>query len=170
MHPVLIVLLMMGVLIVQSTVLQVPPFSFVAPNIVLVMLLFVSLMRGPIFALYVGLSIGLIQDILFGTFLGPYAFTYATVGYFAGMTYGTYWTRQLVTAILVMLGYTFLAEMMLYGIVRLFGFAHLDLMVAVTHGVRMMIWNGIFALLLYSPSVRLLGTDRRKGGLADESL
>jgi rod shape-determining protein MreD len=169
MHPVWIVLSMMGVLVVQSTVLQVPPFSFVAPNIVLVMLLFVALMRGPIFALYVGLAIGLIQDILFGTFMGPYAFTYATIGYFAGMTYRTFWTRQLLTAILVILGYTFLSEMMLYGIVRLFGYAHLDLMVAITHALRLMIWNGVFALLLYSPSIRLLGTDRRSS-LTDESL
>jgi rod shape-determining protein MreD len=166
MHPALILLSMFGMLVVQSTVLQVQPFSFVAPNLVLVMLLFVSLMRGPIFALYVGLAVGLMQDILFGTYLGSYAFTYAAIAYFAGMTYRTYWTRQLVMVVMIMIGYSFLAELTLYGLMRLFGYAHIGLMAAVNYAVRMMIWNGIFALLLYSPSVRLLGWDRR--GLKDD--
>jgi len=169
MHPVLILLTMMGMLVIQSTVLQVQPFSFVAPNICFVMLLYVSLLRGPMLSLYVGLIIGLIQDVLFGTYLGPNAFTYAAIGYFAGATFRTYWARQLIVVILIVLGYTFVQEVTLYGLSRLFGYAHADLTAALMHAVQMMIWNGILALLLYSPSVRLLGTDRR-GGLSDESL
>jgi rod shape-determining protein MreD len=160
---------MMGMLIIQSTVLQVQPFSIIAPNITLVMLLYVSMMRGPLLALYIGLTIGLIQDILFGTYLGLHAFTYAAFGYFAGTTFRSYWARSLVMIILVIIGYTFLSEMTLYGLSRLFGYAHVDLMAAVTHAVRMMIWNGILALLLYSPSVRLLGSERRSP-LVDETL
>jgi rod shape-determining protein MreD len=169
MHPVWIFLTMMGMLIIQSTVLQVQPFSFVAPNIVLVMLLYVSLMRGPMLALYTGLTVGLVQDILFGTYLGPHAFTYALIGYFAGSTFRSYWARQLIMVTLIVIGYTFLQELTVYGLNRLFGFQRVDFMAAVTHCVRMMIWNGIFALILYVPSVKLLASDRRSG-LADEAL
>ncbi|ARU63280.1 rod shape-determining protein MreD [Tumebacillus avium] len=169
MHPLLILLTLMGALVVQSTVLQVQPFSFIAPNLIVVFLLYVSMMRGSLTALYCGLLIGLIQDILFGTYLGLYAYTFATVGYFAGMTFRSYWTRQLVMVILIMLGYSFLAELTAYGLSRLFGYAHVDLMAAVTHTVRIMIWNGIFALLLYVPSVKLLATERNRS-LAEESL
>lgn len=164
-----IVLTMMGMLIIQSTILQVQPFSFIAPNIVLVMLLYVSLMRGPMLALYTGLTIGLVQDVLFGTYLGPHAFTYALIGYFAGSTFRSYWARQLIMVVLIVIGYTFLQEMTLYGLTRLFGFQNVEIMAALTYSVRMMIWNGIFTLILYVPSVKLLGTDRRNT-LADESL
>jgi len=166
MHPILIMLTMMGMMVIQSTVLQVQPFSFVAPNICFVMLLFVSVNRGPMTALYIGLATGLIQDILFGTYLGPNAFTYAAIGYFAGATFRGYWARNLVIVVLIMLGYTVLQELTLYGLSRLFGYAHADLTAAFTHALRMMIWNGILALLLYTPSMRLLGTERR--GLSDE--
>jgi len=168
MHPILIWLTMMGMLVIQSTVLQVQPFSFVAPNICLVMLLYVSLIRGPLQALFIGLTFGLCQDVLFGTYLGPNAFTYAAIGYFAGSTFRTYWARQLITVILVVLAYTFVHEITLYGLSRLFGASHVSLMAAVTYAMRMMIWNGIFALLLYSPSMKLLGNERRS--MADESL
>jgi rod shape-determining protein MreD len=168
MHPALILLTMMGMLVIQSTVLQVQPFSFVAPNIVLVMLLYVALMRGPMLALYLGLTVGLLQDVLFGTYLGPCGFTFAAIGYFAGETFRSYWARQLIMVTLIVLAYTFFYEMTLYGLSALFGFAHVNPMTAVAHSVRMMIWNGIFALLLYSPSVKWLGSERRS--LADEAL
>jgi rod shape-determining protein MreD len=168
MHPAWIVLTMMGMLVIQSTLFQVQPFSYAEPNIVLVMLLYVSLLRGPMLALYTGLTIGLIQDVLFGTYLGPHAFTYALICYFAGSTFRSYWARQLIMVILIVIGYTFLQEMTLYGLARLFGFQHVDFMPALTHAVSIMIWNGIMALILYVPSVRLLASERR--GLADESL
>jgi rod shape-determining protein MreD len=170
MHPVLILLTMMVALVIQSTVLQVQPFSFITPNLVLVLLLYVSMMRGSLTALYTGLLIGLTQDILFGTYLGLYAYTYATIGYFAGTTFRTYWSRQLVMAILIMLGYSFLAELTAYGLSRLFGYAHVGLMAAVTHTIRIVIWNGILALLLYVPTVRLLATERSRNSMAEESL
>lgn len=169
MHLVLILLTMMVALIIQSTVLQVQPFSFVAPNLVMVLLLYVAMLRGSLVALYSGLVIGLIQDVLFGSYLGLYAYTYASVGYFAGMTFRTYWSRQLVMAVLIMLGYSFVADLAAYGLSRLFGYAHVDLLAAVTHTVRIMIWNGILALLLYVPSLRLLGTERSRK-LPEESL
>lgn len=168
MHPAWILLTMMGMLVIQSTVLQVQPFSYAEPNIVFVMLLYVSLARGPMVSLYIGLTIGLIQDILFGTFLGPHAFTYALICYFAGSTFRSYWARQLVRVILVVIAYTLLQEMMLYGLARLFGFQHVEFMPALTHMLSIMIWNGIMALVLYVPSMRLLSFERRS--LADESL
>lgn len=168
MHPAWILLTMMGMLVLQSTVLQVQPFTFIAPNIPFVMLMFVALMRGPLFALYIGVGIGLLQDVLYGTYLGMHAFTYAAMGYFAGTTFQSYWTRQFMVVILIILGYTVLSELTSYGLSRLFGQGHYDMMSAFLHAVRMMIWNGIFGLLLYSPSVRLLATERR--GLSEESL
>ncbi|HEU4965147.1 MAG TPA: rod shape-determining protein MreD [Bacilli bacterium] len=169
MRPVWILLTMMGMLIIQSTVLQVQPFTFIAPNIPFVMLLFVALKRGPLYALYIGLCIGLLQDVLYGTYLGMHAFTYATIGYFAGTTFRSYWTRQFMVVVLIILGYTFLSELTAYGLSRLFGQGHYDLTSAMLQGVRMMIWNGIFALLLYSPSVRLLD-DERRSGRTEESI
>ncbi|MGZ4031400.1 MAG: rod shape-determining protein MreD [Tumebacillaceae bacterium] len=168
MNPILMMLTMMGMLVIQSTLFQVQPFSFVAPNICLVMLLFISLMRGSMLALYIGLIIGLIQDVLFGTFIGLHGFTFAVVGYFAGMTFRSYWTRSFVMVLLIILGFTLLHEITEYSLSQLFGHGHVDLMAAVTHALRMMIWNGILSLLLYSPSVRLLGRERR--GLADDAL
>lgn len=169
MNPILIVLTLMGMLVIQSTVFQVQPFSFVAPNISLVMLLFVALMRGPMLALYSGLIIGLIQDVLFGTFIGLHGFTYAVVGYFAGLAFRSYWTRSFVMVLLIILGFTFVHEITEYSLTQLFGHGHVDLMAVVTHALRMMIWNGILSLLLYTPSVRLLGRERRSHS-ADDTL
>lgn len=71
-------------LVIESTLLRLPGIAAYAPNLVIIGIVMTSMLRGSSLALLFGLSIGFIQDINFGAFLGETAFAYAVVGYLSG--------------------------------------------------------------------------------------
>ena len=70
-------------LILQATVLTLPQIVAYAPNLVLIGVIMLGLLRPPRYALIFGAAIGLVEDINYANFLGETAFAYALAGYLA---------------------------------------------------------------------------------------
>ena len=156
MKNVLAFLLLWLGLIVHSTLFQIPPLNVVQPDLVMVLLIIIALTRGPRAALVLGILIGLVQDMVFGSFLGLYAFTYGVVGYFAATAFAQFLQRNVAITFLVTIVFTFLQNWVTYGIASLFGLTSLPWATVLADSLAQMIVNGIALLLLYSPVGKLL--------------
>lgn len=70
--------------LLQSTVFQAISFAGIVPNLMLIVVSSVGLLRGKKEGLFVGFFCGLLIDIFFGFYLGIYALMYMYVGYVNG--------------------------------------------------------------------------------------
>lgn len=71
-------------LILQSTLLPFLSFLKYLPNLGLVSVVAIGLIRGRYYGGFFGLALGLAQDILFGRVIGVNAFIYFMLGYLVG--------------------------------------------------------------------------------------
>ncbi|WP_069997960.1 rod shape-determining protein MreD [Cellulosilyticum sp. I15G10I2] len=77
-----ILLLLMHAL--STTLFQVLRIGDVAPNFMIMIIVSFALLRGSKEGCIIGIAAGLLNDISFGTFLGPGAVIYAIIGYICG--------------------------------------------------------------------------------------
>lgn len=70
--------------LLQSTVFQALSFAEIAPNLLIIVVSAMGLMRGRKEGMWVGFFCGLLVDIFFGFYLGVYALLYMYVGYING--------------------------------------------------------------------------------------
>ncbi|TCS91137.1 rod shape-determining protein MreD [Keratinibaculum paraultunense] len=82
----IMLLIIIGNFILQSTVLPHINIFGVTPNTALIIIVVIGLLRGRIFGSTVGLIIGLLHDVIFCPVIGVNGFIYFFVGYFVGMT------------------------------------------------------------------------------------
>jgi len=80
----LIILMVIGNFVFQSTILPSLTIFGVVPNTALIFVILFSLNKGKYYGGFVGMAIGLIQDIMFSTTLGVNAFIYFFIGYIIG--------------------------------------------------------------------------------------
>jgi rod shape-determining protein MreD len=153
-------------LILEATVFQIPPFSIVHPNLVLVILVIVALTRGPKTALVFGILIGIIQDVDYGQFIGLNAFAYGVVGYFAATAFMQFLHRNIAITFLITVIFTFIHVWITYGMTRMFDVTAYSGSVVLTKSLWQMIMNGILVLLFY-PWMTKWFTDRSRGKYAD---
>lgn len=71
-------------LVLQCTVIQKIAIGSVAPNLLVVFVVSVGLMRGHRTAMFTGFFTGLLWDLLYGSYLGLYAFLYMAIGFLSG--------------------------------------------------------------------------------------
>lgn len=159
MRPIYLFLVLLLGLILQATVFVQKPFSWVQPNLLVLIILFIAYFRGHFLAMMLGIAVGLVQDIVFGSFLGMHTFSLGAIGYFAGALFRVFLNRSLIILILNIIGFTAAVEWMNFGIVWIFGWTHVDLMTVLTHAVRLTIFNGIFALFMYPLAEKYLPVD-----------
>ncbi len=138
-------------LIIESTVFQIPPISAIQPNLVLVVVVMVAMTRGPRAAMLLGVLVGLIQDIEFGSFIGLSAFTYGVVGYFAAASFSQFLHRNVSIAFLVTIVFTWLQVWITFGLTRLFDVTGFSWQSVMADSLSKMIQNGIALLILYAP-------------------
>ena len=69
----------------QTTILQYISIFGVVPNICLVIIICLSLLKGSNKGAAVGIAIGFLYDIMFSSVLGVTALIYFFIGYFSGM-------------------------------------------------------------------------------------
>lgn len=154
----LFVVLLIGFMI-QGTVFQVQPFNAVQPTLTVILILLIAFFRGGSLSLVLGLLLGLVQDIVYGSFIGMHSFSLAVVGYFSGSTFRMFLHRSFLLFMMTLLGYSFVYEVLNYGIARLFGSMRIDFSLVVAHSMRTMIFNGILAFFLYPLAARYFPKD-----------
>ena len=72
-------------LVIQSTLVHWAFLGNIHPDLILIMLVFISLRKGPIIGVFSGFVIGLIQDIYAVETLGVNALCKSSIGYFIGL-------------------------------------------------------------------------------------
>lgn len=73
----------------QSTVFQYISIMGIKPNLMLILIISISLLKDKKVGGYVGLSAGLLQDILFGNVIGINGLIYFLIGYTVGLFNGS---------------------------------------------------------------------------------
>ena len=71
--------------VLQTTVFQALPFGNIAPNLLLIIVSSIGIMRGRREGMWVGLFCGLLIDIFFGFYIGIYALLYLYIGFLNGV-------------------------------------------------------------------------------------
>lgn len=85
----------------QSTIFHFIELANVVPNLMLIVTMSFGLMRGRKEGLLVGFCSGLLIDIFFGTYLGPYAFIYMSIGYINGFFHRIYYVEDVLLPMLM---------------------------------------------------------------------
>ena len=85
----------------QSTVFHFIELAGVVPNLLLIVTMSFGLMRGRREGVLVGFFCGLLDDIFFGTVMGPYAFIYMTLGYVNGFFHRIYYVEDVLLPMLM---------------------------------------------------------------------
>jgi rod shape-determining protein MreD len=156
MHPAILFVLLMGMTILESTIFSIPPLNAIHPQLVAVTIMLIALFRGPHLALWLGILIGLIRDIVYGTFIGMDLFALGLVGYFSGTTFRLFLRRHLVLVVLTVIAFTAVYNFVTFGISVLFAQKKADLSVVIVESIRMMIINGVATLFFYVPASKYL--------------
>ncbi|UOF90155.1 rod shape-determining protein MreD [Fodinisporobacter ferrooxydans] len=173
MASVLAFLALFFLLVIQTTVFQIPPLTTIHPDMVVVLLMYISMILGARQAVFYGLAIGLVEDIIYGRFIGLYAFSFALIGYFAGLVFNLFFHKSLLLILVTVLASTCVFELITVSISGLYEISDFALVTVVDYTIRTMIFNGIFTLLIYAPAVKWLekaANRRRRGRLSDPDL
>lgn len=100
--------------LLQSTVFHFVELAGVVPNLLLIVTMSFGLMRGRKEGLLVGFFCGLLVDIFFGSFLGPYAFIYMTMGYANGFFHRIYYVEDVLLPMLMITLNDFIYNVIIY--------------------------------------------------------
>ncbi|OEH84235.1 rod shape-determining protein MreD [Desulfuribacillus stibiiarsenatis] len=155
--------LMLLMVFIQSTVLSIvfPIFtatnSFSVPNLAIIVLTFICLFRNDKNIVYVAFIVGFLQDIVFGSYVGLYAFTYPFVAYWANITFRIFIDRHVVIFIVAVILAFFTFEFLVWGINSLFGLIEVSFMQAFDR----YFWGSVLlgsalAAIIYSPIILFL--------------
>jgi rod shape-determining protein MreD len=147
--------------VIEGTVVQVVSpdrwgiHILMIPRFVLVLLIFSALFLGRIQGLFIGLLFGLLYDVIYGSVIGVYGFSMALVGYFSGLTFRIFQQNLFLILCTVLVSLIF-HEFIVYGVLSLIRFIHLDVDYFFLHKViPTLVLNMIFALLVSYP-VRMI--------------
>ena len=78
----------------QSTLLQKIAIGSISPNLLVIFVVFVGLMRGSKTAMFVGFFTGLLDDLCSGGIVGFDAFLYMAIGYLCGFSCKIYYDNN----------------------------------------------------------------------------
>lgn len=168
MHPLLLFLLLLGMSMIESTLLEIPPLDSFHPQLVVVTLMLIALYRGPKLALGLGLLVGLVEDVVYGTFIGINTFAMGVIGYFSGVAFRMFLRRYLAVVVLLVVVFTAAYNFVSFGISMLFSQATVNFWAVVVYAIRMMILNGVLTLLLYVPASKYIPPRRERKWLDEE--
>ena len=81
--------------LLQTTLLQKIAIGSVSPNLLVVFVVSVGLMRGSKTAMFTGFFTGLLDDLCFGGIIGLNAFLYMAIGYLCGFSCKIYYDNNI---------------------------------------------------------------------------
>ncbi|GEN33039.1 MULTISPECIES: rod shape-determining protein MreD [Aneurinibacillus] len=138
----------------------------IIPRFVLVGTVFIGLYAGRRKALYFGLFFGLLYDVVYAEVIGVYAFAMATLGYLAGLT-SRYFHQSWFLVLINVLVVVFVNEWLVYEIYHLFNMAYMNaLALLFEEAIPTVIFNALFAMLIFRPMNRLLNKSRLEQEIA----
>ena len=163
MYYIAIGIVMFLMIVVQATVFSVffPMItlsdSFAVPNIMIIVLILVSILRDDKNIIFVAFIVGFLQDIVFGSYIGLYAFTYAFIAYWANVTFCLFVDRHVIIFLTSVVLALFSFELLVWGINSLFGLIDVPFQQAFDR----YFWGSILlgsaiAVIIYRPTVSFL--------------
>ncbi|PWI58825.1 rod shape-determining protein MreD [Sulfoacidibacillus thermotolerans] len=136
-------------LVLDATVFRMPGISAFAPNLVVLGIVMVAILRGSRMGMIFGALIGLMQDVSFGPFLGQTAFAYALVGYLSGYFRSLVMRESLLLALLLSGVSAEVSTWIVYGVSRLFAAAPTSLHLILRESSRSALMTMIACVILY---------------------
>ncbi|GAB6991406.1 rod shape-determining protein MreD [Paenibacillus pini] len=126
--------------------------STISPNLVFIVLLFVSVYHHRHTALILGIVFGLIHDVVYyGDMIGPYSFVMGFSAYIMGFIFQTPRAPMPLMMTVVILG-SLLFDSMLFGIYRVFSLTQISYNWSLLHHILPdLIVHFVFGLLIYVP-------------------
>ena len=124
----------------------------VAPQLILIIVLMIGLYGNRYWALIAGLSLGLLQDIVFyGPMIGTYTFTLGLMGYLAGLA-GLRRGSGVVKGMAFVAAGDLLFHFILFSIYRLFQLTHMPLsFLFLRQMIPTLLFDLLFALAIFIP-------------------
>ena len=131
--------------------------SFAVPNLAIIVLTFVCLIRDDKKIVILAFVIGFFKDVVFGYYIGLYAFSYAFIAYWANITFRIFIDRHVVVFIVSVILAMVSFELLVWGINTLFGIIDVSFMQAFDR----YFWGSLllgssFAAILYGPIIAML--------------
>lgn len=124
------------------------------PDLTLLFALLVGILFGPAYGAYLGFGGGIVQDILFGRFIGLNGLTHLVAGYLAGQAGARLFKENVVVPFMIAVLGTIGGHALTYALLRMTGvvlpvtlFARLLLVTA--------IYNALISVFVYSYLLRL---------------
>lgn len=93
-------LMFIGALVLQTSVLPFLQIGGTKPDLILVIIVYLSLVRGPEIGCSSGFAFGLIEDFFSGMYLGSNALTKTIIGFVCGMSGRQLYTHSMFSQIL----------------------------------------------------------------------
>ncbi|MBI9071648.1 MAG: rod shape-determining protein MreD [Melioribacteraceae bacterium] len=81
------ILLFIPIAILQMTIVPFLTFSFIAPDLIMILVIYFALRDGQMFGMVLGFVLGLLFDLFSGSLLGGHMFAYTLTGFIAGYFY-----------------------------------------------------------------------------------
>ena len=100
--------------LLQVTVFKALAFAFVSPNLMIILVTSIGLMRGRKDGLVTGFFGGLIIDLFFSGFIGTNALFYMTIGYLNGFFSKQFFKDDIKLPMALILGSDFLFNLFVY--------------------------------------------------------
>lgn len=148
-------IIILACFLLQSTLFHYFELAGVVPNLLLIVTMSFGLMRGRREGLLVGFFSGLLIDIFFGQYLGPYAFIYMTLGYGNGFFHRIYYVEDVLLPMLMISINDFLYNFIIYVIFFMLK-NKLDFSIYMTKIILPeMIYTILITLFLYKILVRI---------------
>lgn len=134
--------------------------SSIFPRFVLVLIMLISIFKDRKYALFLGVSFGLLYDIVYGNVIGLYMVGMAGIGYFSGWFIQFLHPTFLVYILIEFLG-LLLFEIFIYSMLSLYQLLDFQFDWALVNIIfPTIIFNLTFAIIIYLPANYLL---RNKG-------
>ena len=115
-------LMLLGGGLAQTSVAPVLTIGGVAPDIPLILTVFLGLARGPEVGCLSGFAVGLLQDVAAGGFVVAQALTKALVGFAAGLASERLWVSSPIVQVPGLVFLTFAEGLTRYCLLQLFHF------------------------------------------------
>lgn len=112
--------------LLQTTLFQWLELAGIVPNILILLVVSIGYMRGSNEAMFTGILCGLCMDLMYGNYIGYYAFLFLTIGFLSGYS-NYFYEPEDYTVPLILIGIGDLAYGFLFYILSFLLRARLDL-------------------------------------------
>ena len=152
--------------VLQTTVFQTLSFANIAPNLMIIVVSSMGLMRGRKEGMYVGFISGLLVDIFCGFYLGIYALLYMYVGYVNGFFRKRFYPEDIKQPLLLVSASNVISNIIIYIVLFLtrnrYDFGYYLLNVIIPEWVYTMIVTLFLYFILLKINQKLESYEKRR--------